>query len=335
MATQNLGRVVGSKIYAGNATTNNEIATDLSSRSITPLIYDLYFSLNKNVFQYQLVENNPTWVLLMNIKGEAGTFAISRTYPSIVAMNAGYSTDNVPIGGLVVIDSNASDPDNAKLFVKGNSQYDYLTDMSGAQGIQGPQGEKGDTGNTGETGATFTPSVAANGDISWSNDKGLVNPNTVNIKGPQGIQGPKGDKGDTGDTGATGATFIPSITANGDLSWTNDKGLVNPNTINIRGPQGIQGPQGEKGDTGNTGATGATGATPVITGAATIDNKVGTPSVTVVKTGTDAAPTLTFNFSNLKGAKGDNGLPGQNGTNGKTPTMSINTNGELIATFED
>lgn len=280
MATQNLGRVVGSKIYAGNATTNNEIATDLSSRSITPLIYDLYFSSNKNVFQYQLVENNPTWVLLMNIKGEAGTFAISRTYPSIVAMNAGYSTDNVPIGGLVVIDSNISDPDNAKLFVKGNSQYDYLTDMSGAQGIQGPQGKKGDTGNTGETGATFTPSVAANGDISWSNDKGLVNPNTVNIKGPQGIQGPKGDKGDTGDTGATGAT-------------------------------------------------------PVITGAATIDNSVGTPSVTVVKTGTDASPTLTFNFSNLKGAKGDNGLPGQNGTNGKTPTMSINTNGELIATFED
>ena len=280
MATQNLGRVVGSKIYAGNATTNNEIATDLSSRSITPLIYDLYFSLNKNVFQYQLVENNPTWVLLMNIKGEAGTFAISRTYPSIVAMNAGYSTDNVPIGGLVVIDSNISDPDNAKLFVKGNSQYDYLTDMSGAQGIQGPQGEKGDTGNTGETGATFTPSVAANGDISWTNDKGLVNPNTINIRGPQGIQGPKGEKGDTGNTGETGAT-------------------------------------------------------PVITGAATIDNNVGTPSVTVVKTGTDASPTLTFNFSNLKGAKGDNGLPGQNGTNGKTPIMSINTNGELIATFED
>ena len=38
----------------------------------------------------------------------------------------------------------------------------------------------------GSNGATFTPSVDSDGNLSWSNDKGLSNPQTVNIKGPQG-----------------------------------------------------------------------------------------------------------------------------------------------------
>lgn len=41
----------------------------------------------------------------------------------------------------------------------------------------------------GESGATFTPSVSASGDISWTNDKGLANPSPVNIKGPKGDTG--------------------------------------------------------------------------------------------------------------------------------------------------
>ena len=45
--------------------------------------------------------------------------------------------------------------------------------------------------------------------------------------------------------GADGATFVPSVDNDGYLSWTNNKGLENPSSQNIRGPQGIQGPQGE------------------------------------------------------------------------------------------
>lgn len=33
----------------------------------------------------------------------------------------------------------------------------------------------------GEAGATFTPSISAEGVISWGNDKGLENPEPVNI----------------------------------------------------------------------------------------------------------------------------------------------------------
>lgn len=42
-----------------------------------------------------------------------------------------------------------------------------------------------------------------------------------------------------------GATFTPSVDQDGNISWTNNKGLENPSSQNIRGPQGIQGPQGE------------------------------------------------------------------------------------------
>lgn len=38
-----------------------------------------------------------------------------------------------------------------------------------------------------------------------------------------------------------GATFTPSVNENGDLSWTNDKGKENPQTVNIMGPQGEPG----------------------------------------------------------------------------------------------
>lgn len=44
-------------------------------------------------------------------------------------------------------------------------------------------------------GATFTPTVSPTGDLSFDNDKGLVNPPVVNIKGPKGDKGDKPLKG--------------------------------------------------------------------------------------------------------------------------------------------
>lgn len=44
----------------------------------------------------------------------------------------------------------------------------------------------GSESGSGENGATFTPAVDADGNLSWTNDKGLANPETVNIKGPKG-----------------------------------------------------------------------------------------------------------------------------------------------------
>lgn len=50
-----------------------------------------------------------------------------------------------------------------------------------------------------------------------------------------------------GEKGATGATFTPSLASTGALSWTNNGGLANPATINIRGPRGPAGARGLEG----------------------------------------------------------------------------------------
>ena len=49
--------------------------------------------------------------------------------------------------------------------------------------------------------------------------------------------------------GQNGATFIPSVSTEGVISWTNDRDLPNPDPINIKGDKG------DKGDRGNDGTT--------------------------------------------------------------------------------
>jgi hypothetical protein len=123
----------------------------------------------------------------------------------------------------------------------------------GSKGDPGPQGVKGDPGEKGDTGArgiTFTPVVDSKGNISWSNDGGLENPQTVNITGPQGDTGAKGDVGPQGEKGEVGGagpkgdkgtTFIPSVDTDGNISWSNTDGIANPETVNIKGPKGDKG----------------------------------------------------------------------------------------------
>lgn len=63
-----------------------------------------------------------------------------------------------------------------------------------------------------------------------------------------------------------GATFTPSVSSEGVLSWTNDKGKPNPTSVNIKGPKGdaftyadftseqlaaLKGAKGDKGDPGD------------------------------------------------------------------------------------
>lgn len=57
---------------------------------------------------------------------------------------------------------------------------------------------------------------------------------------------------------------------------------------------------------------------PEITADATVDQSTGTPSVSVVKTGTDEAPVFTFNFHNIKGETGQRGEKGETGETGAT-----------------
>lgn len=121
---------------------------------------------------------------------------------------------------------------------KGEQGVQGLKGDTGPQGEQGPVGPKGEQGDTGARGITFTPVVDSEGNISWSNDGGLENPQTVNITGPQGDTGAKGD---TGPQGEKGTTFIPSVDTDGNISWSNTDGIANPEIVNIKGPKGDKG----------------------------------------------------------------------------------------------
>lgn len=80
-------------------------------------------------------------------KGDTGdSFHIVKTYSSVYEMESDYYGGDVNVGDFVMIASTVEDPDNAKIYVKGSSQFVFVVDMSGATGIKGDKGDKGDTG---------------------------------------------------------------------------------------------------------------------------------------------------------------------------------------------
>lgn len=137
-------------------------------------------------------------------------------------------------------------------------------------------------------------------------------------------------EGGNGATGENGATFTPNVAPDGTLSWTNDKDLQNPATVNIMGPQGEQGKQGEKGDKGDKGDKGEDGeqGAPGNDGKNGVDGKDGTsPTVSVSTitgghriTITDANGTDTFDV--LDGENGADGVSATHGWNGTTLTIT-------------
>ena len=138
--------------------------------------------------------------------------------------------------------------------------------ISGGSGEQGEKGDKGDTGVGVQSVAQTTTSNADGGSniVTVTLTDGSTSTFTVKngSKGSVGEQGPKGEQGlpgkqgaqglpgvpgvqgEQGPKGEKGATFTPSVDSAGNLSWTNDKGLPNPATVNIKGPKGDAGEGG-------------------------------------------------------------------------------------------
>lgn len=83
------------------------------------------------------------------------------------------------------------------------------------QGAQGSTGEQGPQGIPGNDGATFTPAVSADGTLSWTNNSGLSNPPSVNIKGPKGDKGNTGSQGPNQISAATATTIKGFVTGDG------------------------------------------------------------------------------------------------------------------------
>lgn len=187
----------------------------------------------------------------------------------------------------------------------------------------------------GLTGPFYTPIVDAEGNISWTNNGGLANPLSRNIRGPQGVKGDpltfgdltaeqiealRGREGQQGPVGPQGYTFTPFVSSTGVLTWTNDGGLANPSAVNIKGPEGQQGPQGKpftyddftqsqldalRGPEGQQGPSGSDGKNGVTF----------TPSLSSsgVLTWTNDGGLSNPNAVSLMGPKGDTGPEGPTG----------------------
>lgn len=155
--------------------------------------------------------------------------------------------------------------------------------------IRGPQGTDGSPGRDGEDGQDgYTPvkgvdyfdgkdgSPGEDGfspTVSVTEITGGHRVTITDVNGPKsfdvadGKDGTGGSGGGSGADGEDGGYYQPSVSADGDLSWSASKaGMPSVGTVNIKGPKGDQGetgqqgPQGEQGIQGETGPEGPRGA---------------------------------------------------------------------------
>lgn len=170
--------------------------------------------------------------------GERGDpFEIAKTYTSVAEMNAGFATDGVYLNKFVLIENgNVNDPENARLYIKKNTGYAYLTDLSGSQGI------KGETG----VGVSKVEKTSTNGLVDTYTIT-LTNGNTSTFTVTNG------KKGDTGEKGESGVASITNIgTSDSNDGYTLNRLRVDYSTGGYsefevkakRGAQGFTGAQG-------------------------------------------------------------------------------------------
>ena len=130
-----------------------------------------------------------------------------------------------------VSESNADGGTNVVTFSDGKK----LNIKNGSKGSDGAPGADGSPGAAGKDGTSVTVS-----NVSESTADGGTNVVTfsdgkkLNVK--NGSKGADGSPGAPGEQGERGVTFTPSVDTDGNLSWSNDGGLENPATVNIKGP---------------------------------------------------------------------------------------------------
>ena len=191
----------------------------------------------------------------INAVGDA--FVIVKTYPSIQAMQDDYNNPEVKTGQFVMIDTgNVENEEDSRLYLKGNTEWKFISDLSGAQGIQGLsayqvavqhgfegteaewlislKGEKGETGPKGDTGSG------------------------LNIKGELDSESQLPQEGVSGDAWLITGNLYVYVGENGNVEsnpkWSNVGSIQGP-----AGPQGPVGPKGEQGEPGPKGEPGADG----------------------------------------------------------------------------
>lgn len=137
---------------------------------------------------------------VQGIQGPQGKpFAVAEIYASEEEMHSDVENEEIAVGDFVMITTDSVEQaENARIYVKTDTGYAFVTDMSGATGIQGPQGLQGIPGETphiGEngnwwiggvdTGVPATGSGGGGGVSSWNDltDKPFGEENEVVFDG--------------------------------------------------------------------------------------------------------------------------------------------------------
>lgn len=173
--------------------------------------------------------------------------------------------------------------------------------------FHGIKGNTGETGQTGPAGADGNDGISP--EVSISSITGGTEVTITDADHPTGqsfdvMNGTNGTNGQDGTDGYSPEVTISTISGGHTVNIT-DKTHPSGQSFNVM-----------DGATGATGPAGQDGITPDISASATIDANTGTPAVSVVKSGTTAAPSFAFNFTNIKGETGQTGQTGETGPAG-------------------
>lgn len=198
-----------------------------------------------NEVWYMYNEETGDYVSTM-VKAIGDAFTIVKTYSSVAEMQEDYTGEDVKIGQFVMIDTgDVNNPEDSQLYLKGDTEWKFISDLSGAQGIQGLSAYQ----------------VAVQEGFIGTEEEWLAS-----LKGDKGDQGDKGDAGkgftikghyntldelkssvtdpETGDSYSIGTEIPYDIYIYDSVSsdWINNGPIQGP-----QGPKGDPGPQGEPG----------------------------------------------------------------------------------------
>lgn len=256
-------------------------------------------------------ENGTWWTW----NAESGTYtdtgvksilSIDKSYPSISAMNADFAT--MPLNTLAIISSNVEEEDNSKLYLRGETEWEYLGDLSGKQGIAGPQGAAAGFGQITATvdAGTGTPGVkvTASGADTAKNFTFAFS----NLKGAPGTNGTNGQDGAPGAPGKDGVSPTVKVSKSGTVTTVTFTDASGEKTATI--------------NDGKNGTNGTNGAAATITVGSVTTGEAGT-SASVKNSGTSTAANLDFVIP--KGAKGDTGAKGDKGAKGDAGPNTVST----------
>lgn len=333
--------------------------TGISSKEVIDRLMDKEIEIRatSTVIQWKYKDSS-IWNDLISIsdlkgeKGEDGTSVkILGSYDTKEALNTAHPTGNTVGDGYLVA---------GNLYVWDGSEF---KDCGKIKGDKGDKGDTGDTGTPGLTpyvhikysndGKTFT---ANNGedvgaymgiyvDYNIKDSNNFDDYKWSRIQGQQGLRGLQGEKGDRGIPGTNGITYYTWIKYADDSIGTNISDSPIGKTYigfayNKTTPEESTTPtdytwskiQGEKGDTGVPGANGSDGTT-YYTWIKYSDNSNGNPCYDIPKDTTEyigiavnqTSPNESSDYTKYTWSKfkGDVGVPGTNGTNGKTSYFHI------------